>query len=318
MKRFLKITAWILGILVLIIGALVAWVAFAPAPTYDPPTIPDLKVEATPERIARGAELASMLCVICHTGQDKKLSGEHMLDVPLSFGKIHSFNITQHPEKGIGAWSDGEIYAFLRSGLRKDGTFAAMMPKFPHMAEEDVYSIIAWLRSDDPRLAPSEKDNAKNELTFLSKALLKFAFKPLPMPEKAIPLPDTTDQIAWGRYIATGVYGCFACHSEDFATVNDLEPEKSAGFFGGGNPMLDFDGNLIPSANITPDKETGIGNWTEEQFLTTLKTGQSPNGPIRYPMLPYAILDTAEIKAVWAYLKTVPPLKNEVARAPRD
>ncbi len=318
MKRILKITAWILSILILIVGALVVWVAFAPAPTYDPPTIPELKVEVTPERVAQGAKLASMLCVQCHAGSDGKLSGQQMLDVPLSFGKIHSFNITQHPEKGIGAWTDGEIYAFLRSGLRKDGTFAAMMPKFPNMAEEDIYSIIAWLRSDDPRLAPSEKNNAKNELTFLSKALLKFAFKPLPMPEKAIPLPDTTDQVAWGRYLADGIYGCYACHSADFSTVNDLEPEKSAGFYAGGNPMLDFDGNLIPSANITPDKETGIGNWTEAQFLTAMKTGQTPNGPVRYPMLPYAILDTAEIKAVYAYLKTVPPLKNAVARAPRE
>ncbi len=318
MKRILKITAWILSILILIVGALVVWVAFAPAPTYDPPTIPELKVEITPERVAQGAKLASMLCVQCHAGSDGKLSGQQMLDVPLSFGKIHSFNITQHPEKGIGAWTDGEIYAFLRSGLRKDGTFAAMMPKFPNMAEEDIYSIIAWLRSDDPRLAPSEKNNAKNELTFLSKALLKFAFKPLPMPEKAIPLPDTTDRVAWGHYLSDGIYGCYACHSADFSTVNDLEPEKSAGFYAGGNPMLDFDGNLIPSANITPDKETGIGNWTEAQFLTAMKTGQTPNGPVRYPMLPYAILDTAEIKAVYAYLKTVPPLKNAVARAPRE
>ncbi len=318
MKRFLKITPWIIGVLVLILAATAAWVNFAPAPTYDSPAIPDLKVETTPERVARGAELASMLCVLCHTGADKKLSGQLMLDVPKAFGKIHSFNITQHPEKGIGAWTDGEIYAFLRSGLRKDGTFAAMMPKFANMADEDVYSLIAWLRSADPRLAPSEKNNARHELTFLSKALLKFAFKPLPMPEKAILMPDTTDQVAWGRYIADGAYGCFACHSADFSTTNDLEPEKSGGFYGGGNPMLDFDGNLIPSANITPDKETGIGNWTEAQFLTAMKTGQTPNGPVRYPMQPYAILDTAEIKAVWAYLQTVPPLKNAVARAPRE
>lgn len=318
MKRFLKITAWILGILVLIIGALVAWVGFAPAPTYDPPTIAELKVEVTPERVARGKKLASLLCVQCHAGKDGKLSGQQMLDVPKSFGKIYSKNITMHPDKGVGKWTDGEFYTFFRTGLRKDGSFNAIMPKFSHMADEDVYSIIAWMRSDDPKLESSDQESHPHELTLFSKALVRFVFKPYPLPSEPIPLPDTTNQVAWGRYIANGTYGCYSCHSEDFATVNDLEPEKSGGFYGGGNPMLDFDGNLIPSANITPDKETGIGNWTEEQFLTAVKFGQTPNGPLRYPMVPYAILDTAEIKAIWAYLRTVPPLKNEVARAPRE
>lgn len=318
MKRFLKIFAWIIGVLVLIVAAIAAWVNFAPAPTYDSPAIPDLKVEATPERVAKGAKFASMLCVQCHSGSDGKLSGQQMLDVPASFGKIYSLNITQDPEKGIGKWTDGELYTFLRTGLRKDGSFNAIMPKFPNMADEDVYSVIAWLGSDDPRLQASDREPSAHELTLFSKALVKFVFKPYPLPAKPIALPDTTDQVAWGRYLSDGIYGCYACHSADFSTTNDLEPEKSGGFYGGGNPMLDFDGNLIPSANITPDKETGIGNWTEAQFLTAMKTGQTPNGPVRYPMQPYAILDTAEIKAVWAYLQTVPPLKNAVARAPRE
>jgi mono/diheme cytochrome c family protein len=92
-----------------------------------------------------------------------------------------------------------------------------------------------------------------------------------------------------------------------------LNPEQSGGFFGGGNPLLDFDGNTIPSKNLTPDKETGIGKWTEEQFVETLKTGRRPNGKmIRYPMIPYAILTDKEMKAIYAYLKTIPPIKNEV------
>lgn len=318
MKKILKVTAWILGVLVLVIASIAAWVGFTPVPTYDPPAIPDLKVEVTAERVARGAKLASMLCNHCHTGKDNKLSGQEMKDLPKEFGTMYSFNITQHLEKGIGKWEDGELYTFLRTGLRKDGSFSGIMPKFPHMAEEDVYSIIAWLHSDDPKLMPSEKTNPKQELTLLSKGLMKFAFKPLPMPEKVVPMPDTSDAIAWGKYLANGTFGCFACHSADFKTTNDLEPEKSGGFYGGGNPMLDFEGNLIPSANITPHKATGIGNWTEDQFVTTLKTGQTPNGPTRYPMLPYAALDTAEIKAIWAYLQTVPPLENAVARAPRE
>lgn len=313
MKKFLKITAWVLGLILLLVAGSAAYVNYAPAPTYDPPTIPDLKVEATPERIEQGRKLASMLCVVCHTGADGKLSGQQLKDVPASFGKFYSKNITQDPEKGIGKWTDGQIYTFLRTGLRKDGTFSAIMPKFNAMADEDVYSVIAWLHSDDSRLQPSDHIADKHQLTMFSKALLKFVFKPFPMPTQPIPLPDTTNQVEWGRYVANNVYACFACHSADFATNNDLEPEKSKGFYGGGNPMLDFDGNTVFSANITPDEETGIGKWSQNQFLQTVKYGQKPDGTgVRYPMQPHSGLTDGEVKAIYTYLRTVPALKNDV------
>lgn len=316
MKKVLKVLAWIVGIAVVFIGITAAYVHFAPAPTYDSPTIPDLKVESTPERIAKGAKLASMQCVACHLSNDGKLSGKYMADAPKEFGKIYSMNITTHPEKGIGKWSDGELYAFLRTGLRKNGSFNGFMPNFPNMADEDVYAIIAWLHSKDPKLEPSERTKTPNELTFLSKALLKFVIKPVPMPAKPIALPDTTNQIAWGRYLANGSYDCYACHSASFPTNNSLEPAKSGGFYGGGNPLLDYDGNLVPSRNLTPDPETGIGNWTQEQFVEVMKTGRRPNGKIvRYPMMPYGMLTDNEIKAIYAYLKTIPPIKNEVKEA---
>ncbi len=313
MKKVLRITAWVLGLVILLIAGTAAYVNFAPAPTYDPPSIPDLKVEVTPQRIEKGQKLASMQCIVCHTGKDGKLSGQQMMDVPKAFGKIYSKNITKHPERGIGKWSDGELYTFLRTGLRKDGSFNAIMPKFPQMADEDVYSIIAWLRSDDPKLEPSENKPPFHQMTLFSKGLVKFVFKPYPLPAQPIPLPDTTNQVAWGRYLANGNYGCFACHSADFATNNDLEPEKSAGFYGGGNPFLDFDGNVIPSSNITPDEATGIGKWTEEEFVQTVKYGKKADGTlVRYPMLPHTPLTDNEVKAIFAYLKTVPPIVNDI------
>lgn len=77
--------------------------------------------------------------------------------------------------------------------------------------------------------------------------------------------------------------------------------------------MLDFDGHIVPSRNLTPDKETGIGNWTEAQFVKTVKEGMRPNGTmIHYPMMPYGVLRESEIKAIYAYLRTIPAIKNEV------
>lgn len=189
------------------------------------------------------------------------------------------------------------------------------MPKFPLMADEDVYSIIAWLRSDDQRLAPSPKEYPPNQYNFMMKFLGNVAFSPPPLPARQITIPDTANIVAYGKYVANGLCVCFACHSADFKKMNYLEPEKSAGFYGGGNPMLNKSGETVPSANITIDKETGIGNLTAEQFYQAVKFGQNPRGgPLYYPMFPHTTLTDAEINGIWAYLQTVPPIKNQVAR----
>ncbi len=75
--------------------------------------------------------------------------------------------------------------------------------------------------------------------------------------------------------------------------------------------MPDKNGNIIFSANLTMDKETGLGNWTEEQFIKAVKTGIRP-GKIanRYPMFPYAYLTDEEVSAIWVYLQTVPQINN--------
>ena len=97
--------------------------------------------------------------------------------------------------------------------------------------------------------------------------------------------------------------------------MNMLEPEKSEGFFGGGNTMTAPDGSKITSLNLTPDEESGIGKWTEEEFMNAVRSGIVPKGPsLRQPMMPFVYLTDAEIKAIYAYLKTVPKIKNKVDR----
>jgi len=266
--------------------------------------------------VERGAKIATLLCNECHRGQDGKMTGQIQPDMPTEFGTIGSYNITQDKVHGIGNWTDGELYYFLRTGLRKDGSYApAYMPKFPLMADEDVYSIIAWLRSDDPALAPDPRELPPNKPNFLVKFLCNVAFKPIPLPEKPITIPDTSDQIAFGKYVANALSVCYACHSADFKTMDYLVPENSGGFYGGGNPMLNKERELVPSANITMDKETGIGNWTQQQFYEAVKFGKNPKGgPLYYPMFPHTTLSDTEVNAIWAYIQTVPPIKNAVVR----
>jgi hypothetical protein len=86
---------------------------------------------------------------------------------------------------------------------------------------------------------------------------------------------------------------------------------------GGGNPILDEEGNVIPSSNISPHKENGIGNWSKERFVKAVKYGQMEGEPnLRYPMLPYSLLSDEEAEAMYAYLMTIPPIDKEVSRAP--
>ncbi|MFN0014864.1 MAG: c-type cytochrome [Saprospiraceae bacterium] len=320
MKRLLKIIAYTLGVLVLLLGIAVAFLYFRGIPTYEyapSPEIAALKVAPDSARIERGAKIASLLCNECHkeptTG---RLSGRPMPDLPAMFGQVVSLNITQDPDHGIGNWTDGELYYFLRTGIRKDGSWAPpFMPKFPLMADEDVYSIIAWLRSDEPSLAPDAREYPLNKFNLFTKFLANMAVFPPPVPERTISVPDPSDQVAFGKYVADALCACYACHSADFAKQDALHPEKSLGFYGGGNPMLNYEGELVPSANITIDKETGIGSWTLEQFREATRWGKNPKGgPLYYPMFPHTTLTDTEVDAIWAYLQTVPPIKNPVAR----
>lgn len=317
MKKILKIILIVLAVVIIVIIGFVSFIAIRGIPKFETQQI-ELKVELTPQRVQRGQKLASMLCVKCHmdpaTG---KLTGKLMADAPKDFGVIYSRNITQDPEAGIGNWTDGDLAFLLRTGIRKDGHYAPpYMVKLPHASDEDIQSIIAWLHSNDPLVAASTTEAPAPQPSFLTKFLCLAAFGPFEYPKAAINKPDTTNQVEWGKYLANGIYNCYACHSADFKTNNELDVEKSIGFYGGGNKMLDENGNAeVPTANITMDKETGIGNWTEEAFIKTVKHGIRPNDqPVKYPMEPYAGLDSAEVKAVFAYLKTIPVISNKVNR----
>jgi mono/diheme cytochrome c family protein len=121
--------------------------------------------------------------------------------------------------------------------------------------------------------------------------------------------------VAHGRYLVQGRAVCFPCHSADFAKLDEFVPERSAGYLGGGNAMPDMNGRIVKSANITPDPETGIGKWSEDEFIRLVRTGVRPDATvIAYPMVPYPELTDDDARAIFAYLKTVPPIKNAVAR----
>lgn len=310
--RYLLIT---LGVLVILVGGFAAFVAFRGIPNYTPENF-TLKIASTPERVEKGRQLSAMLCNGCHLNPNTgKLTGRKMDEVSM-FGAVYSRNITNDPEHGIGKYTDGQLAYLLRTGIRPDGRFLPVMAKLQKMSDEDLQSIIAFLRSDNAWVQADKTENVNSKYSFLTKFLTNMKMiKPMPF-YKSIPEPDTTNAVKWGEYISLYRVECYTCHSADFTTDDFINPEKSKGFFGGGNKFENPDGSKIYSRNLTMDEETGIGRWTEEEFIKAVKTGIVPNGQpaLRTPMVPFVYLSDSEVKAIYAYLKTVPKIKNQVER----
>jgi len=277
-------------------------------------------VETSAAKVERGRKFASMLCVGCHLDPSTgKLTGKRLADLPAVFGVAFSKNITRDPVYGIGSWSDGELAYLLRTGITRTGQYAPpWMPKYPHMSDDDLESVIAFLRSDDPVTAPAAVNPPGiSKPSFLAKLLTHVTFKPLPYPRAPIQTPSASDPVAYGRYLSVNL-GCYACHSANFRTNNELEPEKSAGYMGGGNGLQDQSGQAVLSANLTPD-ETGLASWSEADFTRAIRTGIRPdNTVLTYPMSPMPELTDGEAGAIYAYLRTVPKIHNPVSRPSRQ
>ncbi|MFI5187607.1 MAG: c-type cytochrome [Chitinophagales bacterium] len=320
MKKFLRWLLIIVIIIIVLIGGFAAFIAIRGIPHYKAEQI-SLKVESTPQRVARGQVLVSLLCRTCHFDPNThKLTGRKLDEVP-QFGEVYSKNITQDPVYGIGKWTDGEIAYLLRTGVRPDGRYIPpYMAKLPHLSDEDLFSVISFLHSDHPWFAPDNTTHPDTKPSFLTKFLCNMGItKPFPYPKGAIPQPDTNNAVQWGQYLVYNLE-CFSCHSADFKKNNYLDPEKSKGYCGGGNVFKMQDGNEITSLNITSDEQTGIGKWDTANFVTAVKSGILPNNQpsLRPPMQPYAALSDNEVKAIYAYLKTIPKISNKVDRKISD
>jgi mono/diheme cytochrome c family protein len=312
MKKVLKLTGIALGVILVFILGFAMYVQLDGIPKYEVKKI-DLKVEITPERVAQGQKIASMECIACHAGESGKLTGRLLKELPAEFGTVYSRNITGDMENGIGTWTDGELLYLLRTGIKRDGQYIPpYMAKFHSASDEDLYSVIAWLRSD--KVIPTSEEPPVSEPSFLVKLLSHIVFKPLPYPENPIPQPDTTNAVEHGQYLANSIFNCYPCHSADFKTMDDMVPEKTGGFYGGGNQMPGLKGEIITTANLTFD-ETGIAAYSEEEFIQAVKYNKKRDGTIlRYPMFPHNQLTDAEAGAIYQYLKTVPKISHKISK----
>ncbi len=265
----------------------------------------DRQFERTPERVARGQYLTQNLlgCTSCHSLKDwtqhgapqipgKELTGQVLL-LPGFPGTIVAPNLTPDLETGSGTWTDDQISRAIREGIKHDGTtLFPMMPygEYKHLSDEDVASVVVYLRS----LAPIHNPLPATKINFPVRYLVRSAPEPI---TTAVPAP-VSDPISRGKYMVS--MGC-GCHN-----VNEKLP------FAGGD-SLNGPWGSVTSANLTPDP-SGINYYTEASFITTIRTGYVGARKLNsiMPFGEFRNLSDDDLKAIFSYLRTLPPIKHRV------
>jgi mono/diheme cytochrome c family protein len=231
------------------------------------------------------------------------------------FGKWYSRNLTPDVETGLGGWTDGEIVQALREGISKDRTtlFPIMSTDWYHgLSDTDVLALVAYMRS----IPPVRNEVPQREPSFMAKALFTFKLmKPKDPITTTVTAPPRGITPEYGHYLANNLAGCADCHTprnlEDGQFYMDSLFAGSSFAFGEGEP----EGVASFARNITPDEETGIGLWTEEQFIAAVTAGMRPDGTVLNAHMPYAYYKfwtPEDLKALFLYLRTLPPLRRTV------
>ncbi len=295
------------------IGIIMTIIVVISCKTRFDTTTSTYKAVASPKAFERGKELAFSNCAGCHYDHSvNKFIGTQIHDVPGIAGKVFSANLTHSKTNGIAPkYSDAEIRYLLKTGIARDGRYMAYMLR-PNMAEEDINAIIVYLRSDDPAVSAADTTVGLTHFTFIGKAYMDMEAKPIRY-KANVKMPAKNDAIANGYYLIDNL-GCFHCHSQSLKSIDYQYPDKTKGYLAGGIKFKGENGTEIYASNITPDKNTGIGNYTEADFLKALKYGVAPDRKLKIPMPKFTMLKDSEINAIYAYLQTVQPKYNVVKK----
>jgi mono/diheme cytochrome c family protein len=321
MKKLMKIFGIILVVVVVVLVGASIYMKNA-FPKVSPP--PNLKVEITPGRVERGKYLANhvTVCIDCHATRDwSKFSGPvipgtegkggERFDETMGFpGEFYSKNITPY---GVSTWTDGELFRAITSGVNRNGEpFFPVMPYpgYSHLDPEDIYSIIAYIRT----LAPIKNDVPESAANFP----MNFILRTIPKDANFTKMPDKSNIEAYGKYLVTAS-ACIDCHTqfEQGSFVEGME-------FAGGREFQFPTGEVLRSSNISPDNETGIGKWTKDEFINKFKSFDKPemrNVPVKagefntiMPWTMYGGMTVEDLSAIYSYLRTVKAINNEVEK----
>ena len=272
--------------------------------------------------VERGDYLVNtiMACGNCHTPKDENgrpilsraFSGGLSFETP-SFAGTAS-NITSDTATGIGSWSDVDIKLAFTQGVRPDSArlpgvpLADVMPThfYKALLPRDADAIVAFLRTIPPirnEVASPTYKGPNNH-------------SPYPDAEAGFTEKSLSDQVQRGAYLVT-LGHCMACHSARIKGVTDYKNGLGKGgnrfgpSFVRGYPT-DWQGAV--ASNITSDRQTGIGAWTDTEIKQALANGISRDGrELNSPMKDHSTyfrrMTDDDLDAIIAWLRTVPPLE---------
>ena len=320
MKKILKVLGILMLSILLILLLIIAYIKII-LPDVGP--APQMQVEPTTARLARGSYLANsvMACMDCHSKRnpaffslpmDEMTRGEggQRFDQSMGFpGIFYSANITPF---GIGNWTDGDIYRAITTGVRKNGKpIFPVMPyhAYGHANPEDVRSLIVYLRSL----------SSKKNIVPVSSADFPMSILLNTVPKKADPLtlPQAGDTLAYGYYLFT-IASCYDCHTPfDNGKFDDT-------YALAGGRAFPVPGGKVTSANLTTDRETGLGSWTREMFVSRFSFYRDSANAHRVvnqgelqtimPWTMYGTMTDADLSGIYTYMQTIKPIKHLVIK----
>ena len=325
MKTFLKIVGGVVLVVIAVVAGAVIWL-MAKKPASRPPSTE--KVQATPERMARGKYLVEHVapCLECHSDHVIKFGmpvkpgtegqGGYIFDKNIGFpGVVAAQNITSDAEFGLGSWTDGEIIRAVREGVdRKGEALFPMMPyeQFRSMSDDDVKAVVLYLRT----LKPIHTGVPAKHIDFPVNLMIKFAPKPV---EGVVATPDPHNTVVYGQYLST-IAGCYECHTPH-DDHNALIADKP---FAGGWEMKGPWGRNF-TANLTP-AGSYMSHATRDEFIgrfkacASLSATTAPDVPAGHntvmPWTAFAGMTDNDLGAIYDYLKTVKPIENKVVTFP--
>jgi len=291
MKRILKLLGATLALAVAAAAATLLWAwthtDSALARRHVPPAI-DIAQEVRSAPIATGERIAQVRngCVDCH-GRD--LGGGRVVDDPLA-GAIYAPNITPAALRG---WTDGEIAAAIRTGIRRDGRPLVVMPsyEYQHLSRDDLAALVAYLRS----VPAVDRQMPPVRIGPVLRLLYAFGKLPTLLPAGMIDAsrgfdekPHEAPTAAFGRYLATGA--CSGCHGAEFR----------------GGPIPGGPPDWAPAASL---RLGGDDRWSLDGFARTMRDGRSAlDGHALRPPMPVSALrrmNDVELGALWSFLSTL-------------
>ncbi|HKX07472.1 MAG TPA: cytochrome c [Stellaceae bacterium] len=270
-------------------------------PTGVPAELAGADVVKRGEYLARAAD-----CVVCHTAPGGKPSAGG-LAIPLPIGTLYSTNITPDKETGIGNYSDQDFLNAVQHGIRRDG--ARLYPAMPftsygYVTDADALAIKAYLFS----LPPVHADNRADTLVFPFNQRWSMIAWSLLFDASSRFAPNPAESSEWNRgaYLAEALAHCGECHTpRNFAFALDNRRKFTGAVAAGWHAF-----------NITSDKGSGIGGWSDDDLIAYLSNGYAPgHGTAAGPMgeavdQSFSHMSASDIHALVAYLRSIPAIAS--------